>query len=36
MKNETPKSEQSVTDSYLQEIDILKEELKRKKHSSNN
>ena len=30
MKNETPKSDQSVTNSCLKEINILKEELNRK------
>ena len=30
LKNETPKSDQSVTNSYLKEINILEEELNKK------
>ena len=30
LKNETPKSDQSVTNSYLKEINLLKEELNKK------
>ena len=30
LKNETPKSDQSVTNSYLKEINMLKEELEKK------